>query len=113
MRALLSPGPRSRTARSPARGLELAWAADPIELFFLQIQGSGRLRLPDGSVMRIGYADQNGREYVAIGRLLRERGILPPGGANDAGDRRLAARQPGRGPGADAREFVATSSSAS
>ena len=64
------------------RGLELGWAADPIDLFFLQIQGSGRLKLPDGGVMRIGYADQNGREYVAIGRLLRERGILPPGGAN-------------------------------
>jgi membrane-bound lytic murein transglycosylase A len=64
------------------RGLEIGWAADPIELFFLQIQGSGRLLLPDGGVMRIGYADQNGREYVAIGRLLRERGILPPGGTN-------------------------------
>ena len=64
------------------RGLELAWAADPIELFFLHIQGSGRVRFPDGSVMRIGYADQNGREYIAIGRLLRERGILPPGGAS-------------------------------
>ena len=64
------------------RGLELAWAADPAEFFFLQIQGSGRIRLPDGQVMRIGYADQNGREYVAIGRLLREREILPPGGAN-------------------------------
>ena len=64
------------------RGLELAWAADPIELFFLQIQGSGRVKMPDGSVLRIGYADQNGREYVAIGRLLRERGILPPGGAS-------------------------------
>lgn len=61
------------------KGLELAWAADPIELFFLQIQGSGRVRFPDGSVMRIGYADQNGREYVAIGRLLRERGLLPQG----------------------------------
>jgi membrane-bound lytic murein transglycosylase A len=60
----------------------LAYAADPIELFFLQIQGSGRVRFPDGSVMRIGYADQNGREYVAIGRQLRERGILPAGGAN-------------------------------
>ncbi len=58
------------------RGLEIAWAADPVDLFFLQIQGSGRLRLPDNSVMRIGYAGQNGREYVAIGRLLRERGIL-------------------------------------
>jgi membrane-bound lytic murein transglycosylase A len=58
------------------RGLEIAWAADPVDLFFLQIQGSGRLRQPDGSVMRIGYAGQNGREYVAIGRLLRERGLL-------------------------------------
>lgn len=60
------------------RGLELAYAADPADLFFLQIQGSGRLRLPDGSVMRIGYASQNGREYTAIGRLLRERGTLQP-----------------------------------
>jgi len=64
------------------RGLELGWAADPIELFFLEIQGSGRIKLPDGQVMRVGYADQNGRDYVAIGRLLRDRGILPPGGAN-------------------------------
>ena len=60
------------------RGLEIAWAADPVDLFFLQIQGSGRLRLPDGSVMRIGYASQNGHGYVAIGRLLRERGIIAP-----------------------------------
>jgi len=63
------------------RGLEIGWAADSIELFFLQIQGSGRLLLPDGTVMRIGYASQNGREYVAIGRLLRERGMLQPGRA--------------------------------
>jgi membrane-bound lytic murein transglycosylase A len=62
--------------------LELAWAKDPVDLFFLEIQGSGRIRMPDGSVMRVGYAGQNGREYVAIGRLLRDRGILPPGGAN-------------------------------
>ena len=64
------------------RGLEIAWAKDPVELFFLEIQGSGRLRLPDGGIMRLGYAGQNGRDYVAIGRLLRDRGILPPGGAN-------------------------------
>lgn len=64
------------------KGLEIAWAADPVELFFLQIQGSGRVRTPDGSVMRIGYDNQNGREYVAIGRLLRDRGVLPPGGAS-------------------------------
>lgn len=60
------------------RGLELAWAADPVDLFFLQIQGSGRVRMDDGSVMRIGYATQNGREYVAIGRLMRDRNILQP-----------------------------------
>ena len=58
------------------KGLEIGWAADAIDLFFLQIQGSGRLLLPDGKVMRIGYADQNGREYIAIGRLMKERGLL-------------------------------------
>ena len=61
------------------RGLEIAWAADPIDFFFLQIQGSGRLLLPDGSVMRIGYAGQNGREYVGIGKLMKDRGLLGPG----------------------------------
>jgi membrane-bound lytic murein transglycosylase A len=61
------------------RGLEIAWAADPVALFFLEIQGSGRLRLPDGSVMRIGYAGQNGRDYVGIGKLMRDRGLLEPG----------------------------------
>jgi membrane-bound lytic murein transglycosylase A len=64
------------------RGLELAWAKDPLDLFFLEIQGSGRVRLADGTVMRVGYAGQNGRDYVAVGRLLRDRGILPPGGAS-------------------------------
>ena len=64
------------------KGLELAWAKDPVDLFFVEIQGSGRIRFEDGSVMRLAYANQNGRDYVAIGRLLRDRGILPPGGAN-------------------------------
>lgn len=61
------------------RDLEIAWAEDPVEFFFLQIQGSGRLIAPDGSVMRIGYAGQNGREYVAIGSVMRERGLLGDG----------------------------------
>jgi membrane-bound lytic murein transglycosylase A len=61
------------------RGLEIAWAADPVDLFFLQIQGSGRLRLPEGGVMRIGYAGQNGREYVGIGKLMKDRGLLADG----------------------------------
>jgi len=61
------------------RGLEIAWASDPIEFFFLQIQGSGRLRTPEGDVIRIGYAGQNGREYVGIGGVMRERGLLGDG----------------------------------
>ena len=65
------------------RGLEIAWAADPVELFFLQIQGSGRLRLPDGSVMRIGYEGQNGRDYTGIGKLLKERGLIQGGSMQD------------------------------
>jgi len=64
------------------QGIVLAWAKDAVDLFFLEIQGSGRIRFDDGSIMRVGYAGQNGRDYVAIGRLLRDRGILPPGGAN-------------------------------
>ena len=61
------------------RGLEIAWAADAVEFFFLQIQGSGLLRLPDGGLMRIGYAGQNGRGYVGIGSLMRERGLIGEG----------------------------------
>ncbi len=57
----------------------IAWAKDPVEFFFLQIQGSGRLRAPDGTIMRIGYASQNGRDYTGIGRLMKERGLLGPG----------------------------------
>ena len=63
------------------KGLELAWAKDPVELFFAEIQGSALVRFDDGTSMQIGYAGQNGRDYVGIGRVLRERGILPQGGA--------------------------------
>jgi membrane-bound lytic murein transglycosylase A len=61
------------------RGLEIAWAADPVELFFLQVQGSGRLIAPDGSVVRIGYAGQNGLPYTGIGGVMRTRGLLGTG----------------------------------
>jgi membrane-bound lytic murein transglycosylase A len=63
----------------------IAWAADPVEMFFLEVQGSGRLRLPDGGVMRIGFAGQNGRGYTGIGRLMRDRGLLAPGQASMQG----------------------------
>ena len=61
------------------RASVLAWGADPVEVFFLQIQGSGRLRLPDGSFMRVGYDSQNGRDYTGIGALMKARGLLGPG----------------------------------
>lgn len=57
----------------------IAWAADPVEFFFLQIQGSGRLRTPSGDIIRIGYAGQNGRGYTGIGGVMRERGLLGDG----------------------------------
>jgi len=61
------------------RGLEIAWAADPVEFFFLQIQGSGRLLTPEGEVIRIGYAGQNGHAYTGIGGVMRDRGLLGSG----------------------------------
>jgi membrane-bound lytic murein transglycosylase A len=58
------------------RGLELAWARDPIDVFFMEIQGSGTLRLPDGREVRVGYAASNGRPYRSIGRVLIDEGQL-------------------------------------
>ena len=67
------------------RGLEIAYAADPVEFFFLQIQGSGRLITPEGEVIRIGYAGQNGHAYTGIGGVMRERGLLGSGEGQYAG----------------------------
>jgi membrane-bound lytic murein transglycosylase A len=53
------------------------WLADTVDKFFLQVQGSGRVILPDGALLRVGYAAQNGHRYVAIGRALIERGAIP------------------------------------
>jgi len=64
------------TGALKGRGLELAWLEDPIDAFFLQIQGSGRVLLADGSVMRVGYAGANGRPYVAIGKVLMDSGEM-------------------------------------
>jgi membrane-bound lytic murein transglycosylase A len=60
------------------RGLEIAWVDDPVELFFLQIQGSGRIRLPDGNGLRVGYGGKNGHPYRSIGSELVRRGIFAP-----------------------------------
>lgn len=65
------------TPQAPAlAGKALLWVADPIELFFLQVQGSGRVELPDGRRVRVGYADQNGHPYQSIGRWLVDKGEL-------------------------------------
>ena len=56
------------------RGLEIAWLDDPVEVYFLQIQGSGRIVLPGGRVLRVGYGGRNGHAYRSIGQELIRRG---------------------------------------
>lgn len=60
------------------RGLEIAWVDDPVELFFLQVQGSGRIKLPDGTYIRVGYAGKNGHPYRSVGQEMVRRGIYKP-----------------------------------
>ena len=72
----------------------LAWVDDVVEAFFLQIQGSGLIELPDGKRMRVGYADQNGHPYRGIGRVLVERGELKLEEASMQGIKGWIARNP-------------------
>lgn len=58
------------------RGLEIAWLEDPVEVFFLQVQGSGRIRLPDGRVVRVGYAGRNGHAYRSVGKEMIRLGMM-------------------------------------
>ncbi|MDT8441147.1 MAG: MltA domain-containing protein [Desulfuromonadales bacterium] len=60
----------------PLAGAELFWVADPVELFFLHIQGSGRILLEDGKAVMVNYADQNGHPYRSIGKYLLDRGLM-------------------------------------
>lgn len=66
----------SDNANGGFKARPLAYAEDAVELFFLQIQGSGRIELPDGAHFRVGYADQNGHPYKSIGKILVDRGEL-------------------------------------
>lgn len=77
-------------------GKELAWVDDPVELFFLEVQGSGRLQLENGDMLRVGYADQNGYPYKSIGKWLIEKGELTPAQASMQGIKEWARRNPGR-----------------
>ncbi|MGH7089340.1 MAG: murein transglycosylase A [Stellaceae bacterium] len=76
-------------------GLALLWVSDPVDAFILEIQGSGRVRLADGSYVNVGFDGQNGRAYVPIGRLLVERGALRREDASLASIRSWLAAHPG------------------
>ncbi|GAB1233061.1 murein transglycosylase A [Ferrigenium sp. UT4] len=83
--------------QAPAlRGRELFWVEDPVELFFLQIQGSGRIQLEDGSYAKIGYAEQNGHPYASIGRRLIDMGELLPEQASMQGIKNWVEKNPER-----------------
>lgn len=79
------------------RGLEIAWLDDPVEAFFLQIQGSGRIRLPDGSVIRVGYGGNNGHARRSVGAEMVRRGLVEPGRASAAVIRSWVRLNPGEG----------------
>lgn len=77
-------------------GKTLLYVDDAVELFFLQVQGSGRVRLADGSLVRVNYADQNGHPYQSIGRVLVERGELKLEEASMQGIQAWARNNPAR-----------------
>ncbi len=79
---------------TPTRGKELLWVDDPIDLFFLQIQGSGRVQLENGDTVRVGYADQNGHPYKSIGKWLVEQGELTLDKASMQGIKDWARKNP-------------------
>ncbi|WP_043648358.1 murein transglycosylase A [Chitinilyticum litopenaei] len=74
----------------------LAWLESPLDLQLLQVQGSGRVRLPDGGELRLGYADQNGHPYAPIGRWLIRNGEVPAGEMSMQRIRTWAAANPQR-----------------
>ena len=78
------------------KGLEIIWLDDPIEAFFLQVQGSGKVALDNGQVLRLGYANQNGHPYKSIGRWLVEQGELTLGQASMQGIKGWVAANPHR-----------------
>jgi membrane-bound lytic murein transglycosylase A len=81
-------------AQAPLRGRELFWVDDQVELFFLHIQGSGRIRLDSGETVKIGYADHNGHPYRSVGKILIDRGELAPEKASMQAIQAWARRNP-------------------
>jgi membrane-bound lytic murein transglycosylase A len=81
---------------APTAGKELLWVNDPIEAFFLEIQGSGRVQLDSGETVRLNYADQNGHPYQSIGRWLIDRGEIKAEEASMQGIKAWARANPAR-----------------
>lgn len=79
------------------RGLEIAWLADPVEVYFLMVQGSGRIRMPDGSVVRVGYGGKNNQPYRSIGQEMVRRGLLTDSEASAQSIRAFIRGNPGLG----------------
>lgn len=84
------------SGQAPVQGHELFWVENAVDLFFLQIQGSGRIELADGSLVKVGYADQNGHPYISIGKKLIEMGELKAEQASMQGIKAWAAQHPER-----------------
>jgi len=84
--------------KAAVSGNVLAFVADPVDAFFLQIQGSGRIALADGTMMRVGYADQNGHPYTPVARVLIERGEMTRESASMQAIRAWATANPDRLP---------------
>ena len=78
------------------RGREILWVDDPVELFFLHIQGSGRIKLENGEIVRVGYANHNGHPYRSVGRILIDRGELTIANASMQGIKQWGRDNPGR-----------------
>jgi membrane-bound lytic murein transglycosylase A len=87
---------RAEIANGAFRGKELLWVDDPVEAFFLEVQGSGRVALDSGETVRVNYADQNGHPYKAIGRWLIENGELTVEQASAQGIKAWIAANPQR-----------------
>ncbi|QOY95153.1 MltA domain-containing protein [Massilia sp. UMI-21] len=95
-RSVVPYSTRAEIARAPFAGKELLWVNDPVEAFFLEVQGSGRVQLDTGETVRVAYADQNGHPYKAIGRWLVEQGELTAEQATAQGIRAWIAANPAR-----------------
>jgi membrane-bound lytic murein transglycosylase A len=81
---------------APLKGLEIAWVDDPVELFFLHIQGSGQVQLENGERIRVGYAEQNGHPFRSVARLLIQSGELPAERTSMQGMKDWARRHPAK-----------------